>query len=130
MAESEAYRKGNEIRRQLMGDATVERMARTVYTDDVMAKFAGYSTEAVFGLLWSRPGLDLKTRTLICVVSDTVMGRPDELKIHLRMALRQGWTEDELAEAILHLSGYAGLPLAREALITARETFAEIRAEG
>ena len=45
------------------------------------------------------------------------------------MALRQGWTEDELVEAILHLGGYAGLPLAREALITARETFAEIRAE-
>ena len=57
------------------------------------------------------------------------MGRPDELKIHLRMALRQGWTEDELVEAILHLSGYAGLPLVREALITAREAFAEIRAE-
>jgi 4-carboxymuconolactone decarboxylase len=51
------------------------------------------------------------------------------LKIHLRMALRQGWTEDELVEAILHLGGYAGLPLAREALITARETFHEIRAE-
>ena len=73
--------------------------------------------------------LDLKTRTLICVVSDTVMGRPDELKIHLRMALRQGWTETELAEAILHLGGYAGLPLVREGLLTARETFQEIRAE-
>jgi 4-carboxymuconolactone decarboxylase len=129
MAESEAYRKGAEIRRQLMGDAYADRMAQTVYTDDVMAKFGSYATEAVFGMLWSRPGLDLKTRALICVVSDTVMGRPDELRIHLRMARRQGWTEDELVEAILHLSGYAGLPLVREALITARETFAEIRAE-
>jgi len=77
----------------------------------------------------SRPGLDLKTRTLICVISDTVMGRPEELKIHLRMARRQGWTEDELVEAILHLSGYCGLPLVREALLAARETFAELRAE-
>jgi 4-carboxymuconolactone decarboxylase len=130
MAETEAYKTGNAIRRKLMGDATVERMAKTVYTDEIMGKFGGYATEAVFGLLWSRPGLDLKTRTLICVISDTVMGRPDELKIHLRMALRQGWTEDELVEAILHLSGYAGLPLVREGLLTARETFAEIRAEG
>ena len=130
MAETEAYKKGSEIRRKLMGDAYVERMAKTVYTDDVMGRFGAYATEAVFGMLWSRPGLDLKTRTLICVVSDTVMGRPDELKIHLRMALRQGWTEDELVEAILHLSGYCGLPLAREGLITARETFREIRAEG
>jgi 4-carboxymuconolactone decarboxylase len=94
-----------------------------------MGRFGAYATEAVFGMLWSRPGLDLKTRTLICVVSDTVMGRPEELKIHLRMALRQGWTEDELVEAILHLGGYAGLPLAREALLTARETFQEIRSE-
>ena len=129
MAESENYQKGTEIRRKLMGDAYVERMAQTVYTDDVMAKFGGYATEAVFGLLWSRPGLDLKTRTLICVISDTVMGRPEELKIHLRMARRQGWTEDELVEAVLHLSGYCGLPLVREALIAARETFAELRAE-
>jgi 4-carboxymuconolactone decarboxylase len=129
MAETEAFKTGNAIRRKLMGDAYVERMAQTVYTDEVMGKFGAYATEAVFGLLWSRPGLDLKTRTLICVVSDTVMGRPEELKIHLRMALRQGWTEDELVEAILHLGGYCGLPLTREALITARETFAEIRAE-
>ena len=130
MAETEAYRTGNEIRRKLMGDAYVERIAKTVYTDEIMGKFGGYATEAVFGLLWSRPGLDLKTRTLICVISDTVMGRPDELKIHIRMARRQGWTEDELAEAILHLAGYCGLPLVREALITAREAFAEIRADG
>jgi 4-carboxymuconolactone decarboxylase len=129
MTETEAYKKGNEIRRKLMGDATVERMAKTVYTDDVMAKFGSYATEAVFGMLWSRPGLDLKTRALICVISDTVMGRPDELKIHLRMARRQGWTEDELVEAILHLAGYCGLPLVREGLITAREAFAEIGAE-
>ena len=129
MAETEAYRTGNEIRRKLMGDAYVERMAQTVYTDEVMAKFGAYATEAVFGKLWSRPGLDLKTRTLICVISDTVMGRPEELKIHLRMARRQGWTEDELVEAILHLSGYCGLPLVREALLAARETFAELRAE-
>ena len=80
MAETEAYKTGNEIRRKLMGDAYVERMAQTVYTDEVMAKFGAYATEAVFGKLWSRPGLDLKTRTLICVISDTVMGRPEELE--------------------------------------------------
>ena len=129
MAETEAFKTGSEIRRTLMGDAYVERVAKTVYTDDVMAQFGGYATEAVFGMLWSRPGLDLKTRTLICVISDTVMGREAELKIHLRMALRQGWTENELVEAILHLAGYCGLPLVREALICARDAFAEIRAE-
>ncbi len=129
MANSEAYEKGRAMRRRLMGDAYVERAERTVYTDDHMRKFGDYATEAVFGLLWNRPGLDVKTRTLICVVSDTAMGREAELAIHLRMALREGWTEEELTEALLHMGGYVGLPLVREALICARSVFAEVRAE-
>lgn len=108
-----------------MGDRLVESMASTVYDSPIMQKFGEYSTEAVFGLLWSRPGLDLKTRTLICVVSDTAQARWPELRIHLRMARRQGWTEDELAEALLHMAGYVGLPAVREAMIVAGEVFAE-----
>src|SRR3990170_3719563 len=102
MAESETYRKGRELRRALMGDTYVERMNQTVY-----------------GALWTRPGLDLKTRTLVCVVSDAATGRTPELAIHLHMALRQGWTEDELTEVLLLLSGYVGVPLIREAMLTA-----------
>jgi 4-carboxymuconolactone decarboxylase len=128
MAESSRLEQGRAMRRKLMGDAYADRLEQTVYTDDVMRKFAEYSTEAVFGGLWTRPGLDTKTRALICVVSDTATGRTPELAIHIRMALRQGWTEDELVEALLHLSGYVGLPLVREALLTAREVFAEMRA--
>ena len=130
MAESETYRKGQELRRQLMGDAFVERANQTVYDDPIMQKFVDVATETVFGALWTRPGLDLKTRTLICVVSDAATARTPELAIHLRMARRQGWTEDELVEVLLHLSGYVGVPLVREALITANEVFAELRAEG
>jgi 4-carboxymuconolactone decarboxylase len=130
MPESENLKKGREVRRQLMGDATVEKMAKSVYDDPIMQKFGDYSSEAVFGMLWTRPGLDLKTRTLICVISDTSTGRWPELAIHLRMARRQGWTEDELSEALLHLAGYIGLPSVREGLIIAKEVFAEMRAEG
>jgi 4-carboxymuconolactone decarboxylase len=129
MAKSETYQKGREVRRQLMGEAMVERMAKSVYDDPIMEKFADYASEAVFGLLWTRPGLDLKTRTMICVISDTATGRWPELTIHLRMARRQGWSEDELTEALLHLSGYIGVPSVREAMITAKEVFAEMRAE-
>jgi 4-carboxymuconolactone decarboxylase len=57
-------------------------------------------------------------------------GRTPELKLHLRFARNQGWTEDELAEALLHLAGYVGAPLVREAMLTACETFTEMRAEG
>lgn len=130
MAESELSRKGSEIRRQLLGDAAVDKMASTVYDDPLMEKFAGYTREAIFGLLWARPGLDLKTRALVCVISDTATGRWPELKLHLRMARRQGWSEDELAEVLLHLAGYIGVPSIREAMLIASETFAELREEG
>jgi 4-carboxymuconolactone decarboxylase len=130
MAENETLQKGRELRRELMGDRLVESMASTVYDSPIMQKFGEYATEAVFGLLWSRPGLDLKTRTLICVVSDTAQARWPELRIHLRMARRQGWSEDELAEALLHMAGYVGLPAVREAMIVAGEVFAESDGEG
>jgi 4-carboxymuconolactone decarboxylase len=129
MAESELYRKGAALRRQLLGDAAVERSTREIYSDPIMKKFIDVATETVFGALWTRPGLDLKTRALICVVSDAATGREPELGLHLRMALRQGWTEEELTEALLHLSGYVGVPIIRESLLVASKVFAEFRAE-
>jgi 4-carboxymuconolactone decarboxylase len=123
------YKKGAAMRRQLMGDAAVERSAREIYSDPVMKKFIDVATETVFGSLWTRPGLDLKTRALICVVSDAATGREPELGLHLRMARRQGWTEEELTEVLLHLSGYVGVPIIRESMMVASKAFAEFRAE-
>ncbi len=120
---------GKAMRRKLMGDAYADKLDKNVYTSPIMEKFAEYTQEAVFGGLWSRPGLDLKTRALICVISDAATGREPELKLHLRFARRQGWTEDELGEALLHLAGYVGAPLVREALLCAVETFKEMAAE-
>ena len=129
MSESETYRRGAALRRQLLGDEFVERVNKTTYADPTMRKFIDVATETVFGALWARPGLDLKTRTLVCVVSDAATGRDPELAIHLRMARRQGWTEDELTEVLLHLSGYVGVPIIREAMLVAKQVFAEMRAE-
>ena len=106
--------KGREMRRKLLGDAYVDNMAATTYKDPRMQKFVDLASETVFGTLWTRPGLDLKTRTLITVISDASTGSEPELAIHLRMARRQGWTEDELTEAILHLLGYVGAPLVHD----------------
>jgi 4-carboxymuconolactone decarboxylase len=127
MAESETYRRGREVRRQLLGDAYVEKIDRTTYDDPTMRKFIDLATETAFGMVWTRPGLDLKTRTLVCVVSDAATGREPELGIHLRMALRQGWTQEELTEVLLHLSAYVGLPMVREALLAAKKVFAEVK---
>src|SRR5687767_813324 len=115
MADSELYARGAAMRRELYGEQAADRSAREVYTDPMMKKFLDVATENVFGALWTRPGLDLKTRTLVCVISDVATGREPELAIHIRFALRQGWTEQELSEAMLHLSGYIGLPLVRGA---------------
>ena len=130
MKDSETYRKGADMRRRLLGDSYVDRSTKTVYADPIMGEFIDDAIEAVFGMLWTRPGLDLKTRTLVCVVSDAATGREPELAIHLRMALRQGWTEKELTEALIQqLVGYVGAPFARDALIVASRVFAEMRAE-
>ena len=129
MTQSETYRKGSELRRQLLGDAYVERAHQATYDDPTMKKFIDVATETVFGALWTRPGLELKTRTLICVVTDAATGRFPELAIHVRMALRQGWTEDEITETLLHMSGYVGVPIIRESLLTAKDVFAELRSE-
>jgi 4-carboxymuconolactone decarboxylase len=129
MAESEGYTKGQEMRRRLLGDAYANRVNSTTYNEPVMKKFIDAATENVFGALWTRPGLDLKTRTLVTLVSDAATGREPELAIHLRMALRQGWTEDELTEVLIHLMGYVGAPLIRDAMLVARDTFAEVKKE-
>ena len=129
MPDSEAYRKGSEMRRKLLGDAYVEKAGKTTYDDPMMRKFIDTATETIFGTLWTRPGLDLKTRTLICVISDAATAHEAELEIHLRMALRQGWTEEQLSEALIHLLGYCGAPTARDAMLVASRVFAEVRAE-
>ena len=129
MAESELYQKGAEMRRQLLGDDYVQRINTNVYGDPHTRKFIDLATESVFGAIWSRPGIDLKTRTLVTVVSDVSTGRHEELAIHLRMALRQGWKEDELDEVILHLLGYVGAPLVRDAILVAKKVYAEMAAK-
>ena len=130
MTKSELHEKGMAMRTELLGKDYVDRMNQNTYDDPVMQKFRDIAAENVFGALWTRPGLDLKTRTLICVISDAATGRDPELALHIRMARRQGWTEDELTEALLHLSGYIGVPLIREAMLTASKIFKELRDEG
>ncbi len=129
MAKSAMHKKGSAVRQELMGHAMAEKMAKTVYNNPLMEGFADWTREAVFGLLWTRPGLDPKTRALITVITDTSTAAWPELRIHLRMARNQSWTEAELGEALLHTAGYIGAPSVREALLVACEVFQEMRAE-
>jgi len=117
------------MRSQLMGKEYAAKLDKAVYTDAMMDKFAEVARQIAFGTVWTRPGLDLKTRTMITMTSDIVNGRHDELVLHVRFCRNQGWTEEEITEAILHLAAYVGLPLCREAMLIARDVFKEMRAE-
>ena len=129
MTKDDLREKGLAMRTQLFGEAFEQRMNATTYADPMMQTFRDVAVENVFGALWTRPGLDLKTRTLVCVVTDVATGREPELALHLRMALRQGWSETEITETLVHMSGYVGVPLVREAMLCASRVFAEVRAE-
>jgi alkylhydroperoxidase/carboxymuconolactone decarboxylase family protein YurZ len=130
MSDEDPLAKGREMRRQLLGEDATDKLDSDLYNDDpIMTKFRDLCEETIFGVLWSRPGLDLRTRSLITAVSDVATGQTAALGLHLRFCRRYGWTEDELVEIILHLMGYVGVPLARQALIVARDVFAQMRAE-
>ena len=101
---------GMRIRRQVLGDAHVD--AAIERTTPVTEQFQDFITRYAWGDIWSRPGLDLRTRSLVTVALLAALGRTDELGMHLRGARRNGVSPDELAEVLLHTAGYAGLPTA------------------
>jgi 4-carboxymuconolactone decarboxylase len=118
------------MRRELLGPDATDKLDAELYDDDpIMQRFRDLTEDIIFGVLWSRGGIDLKTRSLITMVSDAATGQTDALQLHLRFCRRYGWSEDELVEILLHLTGYVGVPTARKALVTAKDTLAQIRAE-
>ena len=110
---------GLKTRRQVMGDDFVDRAlgGMTAFTEPIQH----YITRNAWGDVWQRPGLGLKTRSLITVAMLTALGRQHELKGHVRGALNNGVTPAELQEVLLHASIYCGLPAAVEAFRSAAE---------
>ena len=122
MSDQDALR-GAEIRRQVVGAEHVDRTAREV--DPFIAPFFELGTEHVWGALWSRPGLEVKYRSLVVITVLASLNRMHELRTHIRGALNVGWTPDELREAVLQLGGYAGYPAAIDALRVLAEVMKE-----
>ena len=113
------FDKGLATRKQVMGEDFVARAFGGA--TDFTAPIQQYITRNAWGDVWQRPGLDLKTRSLITVAMLTAMGKQHELKGHVRGALNNGATPEELQEVLLHASIYCGLPTAVEAFRTAAE---------
>ena len=129
MADSALREKGREIRRKLLGDAAVERIDKAVYTDPIMRKFAELTQETVFGALWTRPGLDRRTRSIVNLAMLGALNRPHELKLHVKGALKNGLTKDEIKEILLQVAVYCGVPAGIDAFRNAREAFKEVEGE-
>lgn len=122
--EDEPFRIGMQIKDELLGaGAADERYARTT---DFNRPFEDLVTRYCFGETWSRPGLDRKTRSLITLAALTAMVRPNQLKVHVRAALNNGATREEISEVLVHTAVYAGVPAGVEAFTAAEQVLAEI----
>jgi 4-carboxymuconolactone decarboxylase len=111
--QQDARPSGASIRQRVVGGSSVHP---TAPGDLFLAPFFETAIEHVWGGVWNRPGLELKYRSLVVVSALAAIGQTGELKTHLRGALNIGWSADELREALLQISGYAGFPAAHEAL--------------
>jgi 4-carboxymuconolactone decarboxylase len=120
--------RGLKVRREVLGDDHVDRaIARTT---PFTADFQDLLTRYAWGEIWSRPGLDRRMRSAITITALVALGRDEELELHLRGALRNGLTSDEIKEVLLHCAIYCGVPAANAAFATARRVLAESAPEG
>lgn len=113
-----AVERGDAIRRRVLGDTHVERSAAA--ESRLGAPFTDFITRTAWGEIWTRPGLDLRTRSCITLAALTALGRLEELELHVDGARRNGLSDDQIAEVILHTAVYAGVPAANAALRVAR----------
>ncbi|WP_417693183.1 carboxymuconolactone decarboxylase family protein [Pseudomonas sp.] len=110
---------GLDMRRQVMGDAFVDRALGNA--SEFTQPLQDFVNEHAWGSVWSREGLPLKTRSLITLAALTALKCPQELKGHVRGALNNGCTVEEIREALLHCAVYAGVPAAIDAFRAAQE---------
>ena len=122
--DQETYDRGREIRAQVLGAYHVRNAAAG--GDEFLKPLQDLVTEYAWGAVWGRDGLPLKTRSLLNLAMIAVLNRPHELRTHLRGALNNGVTRDEIQEVFLQVAVYAGMPAAVDSFRLAREIFAEI----
>lgn len=117
------YDDGMEVRREVLGAEHVDRA--TTNATDLTREFQELITEYAWGSVWTRPGLDRRSRSLITLTALVARGHHEELAMHLRAALRNGLTMEEIKETLLQTAIYCGVPDANTAFRIAQEVFAE-----
>jgi 4-carboxymuconolactone decarboxylase len=121
---SETYDKGLALRKQVLGADYVERSFQNA--DDFSRPMQNLSTEYCWGYVWTRPGLTLQQRSLLNIGMISALNRPHELKLHIKAALNNGLTRDQIREALLQVAIYCGVPAGIDSTRIAREAFAEL----
>lgn len=114
------YEEGMRVRRAVLGDDHVDRV--TEAATDLDADFQRWITETAWGGVWARPGLDLRTRSLLTIAILGGLNHP-ELEMHFRAARNTGVTPEEVREALLHVAVYAGIPAANRAFKIAKDVY-------
>ena len=117
------HERGMEVRREVLGDEHVD--AAIQRTTGFTADFQDLITRYAWGEIWSRPGLDRRTRSFITLTALVALGRLEELELHVRAALRNGLSEDEIKEVLLHAAIYCGVPAANAAFAVAQRVLAD-----
>jgi 4-carboxymuconolactone decarboxylase len=119
----DAYERGMRVRREVLGDEHVDRAVAG--TTDATADFQDFITRYAWGEIWSRPGLDRRTRSCVTLAALVALGRFDELAMHIRAAQRNGLSADEIKEVLLQTAVYCGVPAANSAFAVFRRVLAE-----
>ena len=125
MKGSDQFNKGLEVRRAVLGADYVD--GSLAKADDFMMAFQEITTEWCWGYAWTRPGLERKTRSMLNLAMLTALGKPAELKLHVKGALANGVSVDEIKEILLHAAVYCGIPAGLDAFKAAHEV---LKAEG
>jgi 4-carboxymuconolactone decarboxylase len=126
MDERQRYEQGMTVRRAVLGSAHVDRAAARANAID--AEFQDLLTRYAWGEVWSRPGLPRRTRSLLTLAMLVALNRPDEFRMHVRAAVTNGVTREEITEVLLQAAVYCGLPAANAAFHLAKEELAAIDA--
>jgi 4-carboxymuconolactone decarboxylase len=117
------HEQGMKVRREVLGDAHVDRAeaGKNEFTED----FQDFITRYAWGDVWARPGLDRRSRSIATLAALVSLGAENEVPLHVRGALRNGLSADEIKEVILHTAVYAGVPRANSAFAIAQKVIAE-----
>ena len=127
-SDEERFDAGMRVRRDVLGDEHVDRaIART---DPFTEPFQAFITRTAWGDVWDRPGLDRRSRSMVTLAALTALRAEGEIGMHVRAAIRNGLTREEIAEVLLHASIYAGLPAGNAAFAIAQEALEQLDGPG